>query len=81
MITLSQMFYMFLRSTVHRQSRIIKTNDFCLGFRFVLIENIDMNLFLGRKVFVVRIEGPVGMIEREVFVLPPVDISAAIRCL
>lgn len=46
-----------------------------------MIENIDMNLFLGRIVFVVRIEGPVGVIEREVFVLPPVDISAAIRCL
>ena len=44
-------------------------------------ENIDMNLFLGRIIFVVWIEGPVGMIEREVFVFSTVDISAAIRCL
>lgn len=55
--------------------------DFYPNFRFISIENIDMNLFLGCIVLVVRIEGPVGVIEREIFVLPPVDISAAIRCL
>lgn len=42
---------------------------------------LGANLFLGHIVVVVRVEGPVGVIERKVFVLLPVDISAATRCL
>ena len=41
----------------------------------------NIHLFLGRIVVVVRVEGPIRMIEREVFVFLPVDFSAATRCL
>lgn len=47
----------------------------------VLTEDSNTHLFLGHIVVVIRVEGPVGVIEREVFVFIPVDISAATRCL